>query len=112
MRTEGIFGQIKSHYPTLIGIDAWAKSIGRASLIPYSSPKTSVKDNIEQTQSQPCRNLERQDTQHILSDLEALPAIRQETQIYTLWTIRSYIALEKKNVLWWGISTPLQKAYH
>lgn len=35
----------------------------------------------------------------------------QETQFYILWTICSYISLEKQNILW-GISTPLQKVYH
>jgi len=85
MQTEGVFGQIESHYPTLIRIDAWAKSIGMASLIPYSSQKKGCEGQHQADTGQPRRNLERKDTQHILTDLEALPATRtRNTGLYSL----------------------------
>lgn len=111
MQTEGVFGQIESHYPTLIRIDAWAKSIGTASLIPYSSPKSGVKGNIKQTQVNPAGIWRGRTHSTFLLILKLYQPQGQETQIYTLWTIRSYISLEKKNILW-GISAPLQKVYH
>lgn len=86
------------------------QSIGPASLIPCSSPKRGVKGNIKQTQVNPAGIWRGRTHSTFLLILKLYQPQGQETQIYTLWTIRSYVSLEKKNILW-GISTPLKKVY-